>query len=158
MAMNIDLQNNIIQADSTGLRPEEILERVTRRLKKYKGRNTLEEFAMFMGMAQILELRLKQLFSARTNSDLDDIEKWTMGKTITALAENNLRPDLIELLRSACKYRNYIAHEYLANVVMLKDLLGGNIGRLEHKYFEQAVYQLEQVSVLFDWCEENDSW
>lgn len=158
MAKNIESLNKMMQAGPSALQPEEIREWVANRLEKYKSMNTLEGFAMFMGMAQVLELRLKQLFSAQTNSDLEDSEKWTMGKTITALAKNNLRPDLIELLRSVCEYRNYIAHEYLANVVMLHDLLGGNIGRLEQKYFDQAVYKLEQVTVLFDWCEENHAW
>ena len=146
------------QAATVGLQPEEIRERVAKRLEKYGCLNTLEEFAMFMGMAQVLELRLKQLLSARTNAELYDIENWPMGKTITALAEDNLRADLIELLKSACKYRNYVAHEYLANSVMLHDLLGGDIGRLERKHFDYAVYELEQVTLLFDWCEDNDSW
>ncbi len=113
---------------------------------------------MFMGMAQVLELRLKQLYSTRTNNDLANIENWPLGRTITALAEDNLRPDLIELLRSVCKYRNYVAHEYLANTVMLHDLLDGDIGRLERKHFDHAVYELEQVTVLFDWCEEHNAW
>ena len=37
----------------------EIMEQVSQRLKKYEGLNTLEQFAMFMGMAQLLELCLK---------------------------------------------------------------------------------------------------
>ena len=81
-----------------------------------------------------------------------------MGRTINTLAETGLRPDLIEFLKSVCDYRNYIAHEYLANVVLLRDLIGPKIGRLEAKHFEKGVYELEQVVVLFDWCEENQAW
>ena len=112
---------------------------------------------MFMGMAQLLEIRLKQLYSERSSTDIEELERWTMGRTIRTLAETGLRPDLIEFLESVRDYRNYIAHEYLANVALLRDLIGANIGRLEAKHFERGVYELEQVIVLFDWCEDNHS-
>lgn len=159
MVLSTEVQSDIRgEACETALDAAEIRRRVGVRLEKYNRLNPLEQFAMFMGMAQLLELRLKQLLSARLNTNLEDLETWSTGKTVRALSESRLRPDLIELLRSVVQYRNYVAHEYLANVAMLKDLLGVDIGRLELKYFEQAVYELEQVTVLFEWCEENQSW
>jgi hypothetical protein len=46
---------------------DEIQREVFKRLKKYNKLSFLEQFAMFIGSAQILELSLKQLLARRYN-------------------------------------------------------------------------------------------
>lgn len=59
---------------------------------------------------------------------------------------------------SVVDYRNHIAHELLVNEAMLKCLLNGDSGRLEVRHLDKGIYELEQVLVLFNWCEEHDGW
>jgi hypothetical protein len=80
------------------LEAHEIREQVLKRLGKYKKLNVLEQFAMFMGMAQILELGLKGLLTRRYKCDYEKMQKWTLGKTTKELRECGLRADLIVLL------------------------------------------------------------
>jgi hypothetical protein len=136
----------------------EIQEHVLKRLKKYKNLNVLEQFAMFMGMAQVLEVGLKTLLSRRYKYDLEKMKTWTLGRTTRELKECGLRPDFIALLESVVEYRNHIAHELLVNDAMLKCILGGDSGRLELRQMEKGVYELEQVVFLHDWCEEHNAW
>ena len=57
----------------------EIRQGVDVRLEKYKGRSLFERFALFMGMAQLLELGLKRLLSRRYDVDIDSLERWDSG-------------------------------------------------------------------------------
>jgi hypothetical protein len=136
----------------------ETQEQISRRLKKYENLNVFEQFAMFMGMAQVLELGLKSLLCRRYNYDHERIEKWTLGTTAKELKKCGLRSDFIVLLESVVKYRNYMAHELLANDAMLRSILGGDSGRLELRQLEKGIYELEQVVFLHDWCEEHNAW
>jgi hypothetical protein len=140
------------------LEPHEIQEQVLKRLEKYKNLNVLEQFAMFMGMAQVLEVGLKNLLSRRYKYDLKKMETWTLGRVTRELKECGLRPDFIALLESVVKYRNHTAHELLVNDAMLKYVLAGDSGRLELRQLEKGVYELEQVVFLHDWCEEHNAW
>jgi hypothetical protein len=131
---------------------------VLRRLKRYDGLNGLEQFAMFMGKTQVLEFGLKGLLSRLYNYESEAMQRWTLGRTTSELKKSGLRADYIVLLESLVEYRNYIAHEYLANDAILRQLLGKKVGRLERKHFEHGMYELEQAMVLFDWCQEHDAW
>ena len=136
----------------------EIQRQVFKRLKKYKKLNMLEQFAMFMGLAQVLEVGLKGLLVRLYKYDSDTMEKWTLGKTAKELSKCGLRHDFIMLLESVVSYRNYIAHELLVNDAMLRNILGGNSGRLELRQLEKGIYELEQIVFLYDWCEEHNAW
>jgi hypothetical protein len=140
------------------LSPDEILEQVFKRLKKYKRLNLFEQFAMFMGKAQLLELGVKSLLVRRYSYDYEKIKKWTLGKTARELKKCGLRGDFIFLLESVVDYRNYIAHELLANDAMLKSLTGGDSGRLELRTVEKGTIELEQILFLYDWTEEHNAW
>jgi hypothetical protein len=59
----------------------EIQRQVFKRLKKYNKLNMLEQFAMFMGLAQVLEGGLKGLLVRLYKYDSDTMEKWTLGRT-----------------------------------------------------------------------------
>ena len=140
------------------LEAHEIMGQVFKRIEKYEKLNVLEQFAMFMGMAQMLELALKQLLTRSYKYDFEKIEKWTLGKTTKELKTCGLRTDFIALLESVVKYRNYIAHEFLANDTILRSLLGGDSGRLQLRHLEKGIYELEQIMFLYDWCEKHDAW
>lgn len=140
------------------LEQNEIRKQVLKRLEKYKNLNVLEQFAMFMGMAQVLEAGLKNVLGRRYKYDIEKIETWTFGRTTSELKERGLRPDFIALLESVVEYRNYIAHELLVNDAMLRSILGDDSERLELRHMEKAIYELEQVVLLHDWCEEHNAW
>jgi hypothetical protein len=136
----------------------EIHTRVLQRLNAYKKLNLLERFAMFLGKAQVLEFGLKSLLARRYHYEHDEMEKWTLGKATYELEKSGLRADFIALLKVVVQYRNYVAHESLADVAMLSILLQGNIGRLGVKHLERGTYELERVILLHDWCEKHDAW
>lgn len=142
---------------TTWRRGDEIQREIFKRLKKYNKLNFLEQFAMFIGLAQILELGLKHLLARRYKQDLEQIEKWTLGRTANELKKSGLRQDFISLLESVVQYRNYIAHELLVNDAMLKALVGKS-GRLEQRHLEKGIYELEQIMVFHDWLEEHNAW
>ena len=144
--------------DSPCLQPEEIAAEVFKRLERYKDLNMHEQYAMFMGMAQILEFGLKNLLSHRSGIDVEKMKRWTMGTVRHKLAESGLRDDFIALLKGVVDHRNYIAHEFLANDTMIRAITGGDSGRLEIRNLEHAVYELEQIMFLHDWCVEHDAW
>lgn len=131
---------------------------VLKRLAKYKKLNLLEQFALFMGMAQVLEGSLKRLLANRYDYDFDQMERWTLGRVANELERSGLRGDYIFFLESVVKHRNYIAHEFLANEMMLTALLGTNTGRLEIRNLEKGIYELEQLMFLHDWTDRHDAW
>ena len=59
--------------EQTSLTAEEIQAEVFRRLKRYENLNFFEQFAMFMGVAQIVEISLKQLLHRRYEVEFDSI-------------------------------------------------------------------------------------
>jgi hypothetical protein len=72
--------NTTSQPAEPMLTEAEIRQGVDVRLEKYKGRSLFERFALFMGMAQLLELGLKRLLSRRYGVDIDSLERWTLGQ------------------------------------------------------------------------------
>ncbi|MBN2481945.1 MAG: hypothetical protein JXB19_09405 [Bacteroidales bacterium] len=141
---------------------EDINKGISKGLEKYKDLNFWERFAMFMGIAQIVEFGLKQLLEEKFNYDLKIIEKWTLGKTTQELENNNLRKDFIKLLKSVVDNRNYIAHELLINKALFKGILGSKIPTgyydKESRFLNKAIYELEQLLFIFDWTNSNNAW
>ncbi|MBN1449846.1 MAG: hypothetical protein JW963_02440 [Anaerolineales bacterium] len=137
---------------------EEIQDQVFKRLEKYENQNFFEQFAMFMGVSQILEIGLKNLLSSKFGYDYEKTEKWTLGRTKEELKKCGLRADFIVLLQSVIDYRNYIAHELLANQAIMQGLASNYSGRKEFRELQKGIYELEQVVFLYDWCQEHDAW
>jgi hypothetical protein len=137
---------------------EQIAAAVAERLKKYDRLSFLEHFAMFMGVAQILELSLTGLLHRRFGVDLETMERWTLGRIAKQLKENGLRADFVTLLQSVVDYRNYIAHELLANEAILRSLLAGDSARFELRQLEKGTYELEQLMYLYEWTDEHQAW
>jgi hypothetical protein len=94
---------------------EEIKELVLEKLKTYEDLSVLEQYAMFMGKAQILEFGLKGLLTRKYGIPSESMEKWTLGRVKNELKQKGLRPDFIAFLDSVVDHRNYIAHEFLVN-------------------------------------------
>jgi hypothetical protein len=146
------------ETQGPSLTGKEIQDQVFKRLNKYENRNFFEQFATFMGVAQILEIGLKNLLTRKFGFDSEKTEKWTLGRTKEELKRCGLRADFIALLQSVVDYRNYIAHELLANQAIMEGLMSDYSGRFEFRELQKGIYELEQVVFLFDWCQEHDAW
>lgn len=141
----------------TALTVKDIQQAVSKRLVHYDKLNLLEQFAMFMGKAQLLELAMKQLLARRYDYEFDDIERWTLGRTARELKQYGLRKDFVALLESVVKHRNFIAHELLASKALVTALTG-TTARFVTRPLEHGIYELEQIMFLHDWCEKRNAW
>lgn len=149
--------DNNQRPDKPSLTPEEIQSEVLRRLKRYENLNFFEQFAMFMGVAQIVEISLKQLLHRKYGVDFESLERSTLGQVARSLRDRGLCPDFTALLDSVVGYRNHIAHSLLANQIMLHSL-GAGEARFEQSELQKGIYELEQLWFLYEWTEEHDAW
>lgn len=136
---------------------EEIKERVLKKFEQYEGLSHLENYAMFMGKAQLLEMALKSLLARKYNVPEDSMERWTLGRVKNELRDKGLRPDFIAYLKRVVDHRNYIAHEFLANNAITQSIANFSDRKLYRDLFH-ATYELEQIIILYDWCEEHNRW
>jgi hypothetical protein len=143
--------------EEPSLTEDQIKDLVNAKLEEYKDLGVLEKYAMFMGKAQILEFGLKGLLSREYGVPPEDIERWTLGKTKSELKNRGLRPDFISFLESVVSYRNDMAHEFLANNAITRSIANFSDRKLHGDLF-RAIYELEQIIILYDWCEENNGW
>jgi hypothetical protein len=142
---------------NSSISAEEIKSVVMEKLEGYKGLSFLEQYAMFMGKAQILELGLKGLLAREYSVPFESMEKWTMGRVKNELIRKGMRSDFIALLDSVVDYRNYIAHELLVNNALTLSLANFSGVKLSGDLF-RAIYELEQIIFLYDWTEEHHGW
>lgn len=140
------------------LSADEIAAAVSQRLDKYKTLDFHQQFAMFMGMGQILELRLKGLLYRRHDLTHEQTAKWTLGKLACELRRMGLRSDFCTLLDSVVVHRNHVAHDLLVSEALFRAFSGLTSASIEHRQLGKATYELEQVMILHDWCEEHDDW
>ncbi|UMQ41456.1 hypothetical protein MKS83_18985 [Chryseobacterium sp. Y16C] len=141
------------------LTQEQIQEGMKKGLEKYENLNFLAKFGMFMGVIQILEFGLKKLLQEKFDYDLDEMEKWTLGKTIKELKEKGLRSDFIILLENIVEHRNYIAHEMLSNMALMNSIVQDlNPYPKDERRLDKAILELENIIFLFDWTNSNNGW
>ena len=144
------------------LSKEEIDERTWKGVEKYKSLGFMEKYAMYMGVAQILELGLKRLLSDKFDYDFDKMEKWTLGKTYRELEKSKLRPDFLVLLKNTVDNRNYIAHQILANKLIFHEILGDKIHNnyyvKESRRLDKFIIELQHLVFLFEWTNSNTGW
>lgn len=136
---------------------DQIKDVVQEKLKSYENLSVLEQYAMFMGKAQILEFGLKGLLARLYGTPLESMEKWTMGRVKNELNQKGLRDDFITLLESVVNHRNYIAHEFMVNNAITQSFANFSGRKLYGDLF-RAIYELEQIIILYDWCEEHNGW
>lgn len=146
-----------MKKDEPHLDGDEIRAKVRKKMEKYDDRSFLENVAMYLGVAQILELGLKNLLVRKYDYEFDDLEKFTLGRTKNELERCGLRDDYLALVESVVESRNYIAHEMLANDALVKSIVGDS-GTKEQRILWKAIYELEQAVFLYDWCEEHEAW
>lgn len=139
------------------LTQDQIKEMVSARLTEYEDMSPLEQYAMFMGKAQVLEFGLKGLLHRRYNVPLDSMERWTLGKTKEELKSKGLRADFIAYLELVVQHRNDMAHAFLLDLAITRSLAAFSDRKLFGDLF-RASYELEQVMIFYDWCEENNGW
>lgn len=139
------------------LTPQELAKRVHHSLSRLRPEMTFEEYCgVFMGKAQLIENSLKGILVHKYGRDESSLEKYTMGMCIAALRKSGMRPDFLALLDELLKYRNYIAHEILADEAHLRSLIGQDTGRLNFKHAERAMYVAEEVIQVHDFLVEHD--
>lgn len=139
------------------LSKEQIKTLVLAKLEEYRELSVLEQYAMFMGKAQILEFGLKGLLTRKYGVPLEKMEKWTLGHTKNELRDRGLWPEFISFLKSVVDHRNNMAHEFLVNNAITKSLADFSERKLYGDLF-RAVYELEQIIILYDWTEEHNGW
>lgn len=139
------------------LSKEEIQKKVLAKLDEQKGLSFLEQYAIYMGKAQLLEFGLKGLLHRKFQIPLGDMERWTLGYTKNELDKQGIRPDFIKYLTSVVKHRNDMAHEFLLNCAVMNSL-GSFSGKGQTGDLFRASYELEQIIILHDWCEEHNAW
>lgn len=139
------------------LTEDQIKEMVLARLTEYEDMSPLEQYAMFMGKAQVLEFGLKGLLHRRYNVSLDSMERWTLGQTKNELKNRGLRADFIAYLELVVQHRNDMAHAFLRDLAITRSLAAFSDRKLFGDLF-RASYELEQIMIFYDWCEENNGW
>ena len=89
---------------------------------------------------------------------------------IKDIEEKNIKEIIIKsgtmnrviLLGSVTDYRNYIAHEILANrslyLAIISNIAPEGHYDKEHRILHKAIYELEQLVFLFEWTNENNGW
>ena len=135
-----------------------VIEIAFERLSKQDNFSFLEQFAMYMGKAQILEAGLKGILVRKFDYEYEAIETWTLGRVANVLKENNIREDFTTLLDSVVEYRNYIAHDLLADDALMKSLTDGKGMTKPARILSKAAIELEQLMIMYDLCQEHDSW
>lgn len=139
---------------------EDIGKGTRKRFKKYKNLGFLEHFAMYMGVAQLLEITLKQILFDKFEYDLEKTEKWTLGRVAKELKEKGLRKDIFVFLDPVIADRNHIAHELLASHLIFHMISNPKkrIYTKEIRRLTRATYELEQVFFLIEYTNQNNGW
>ena len=135
--------------NNSSLSAEEIKNAVWEKLKAYEKMSFLEQYAMFMDKAQILELGLKGLLARKYSVPFESMDRWTLGRVKKELSERGLRQDFIAYLGSVIDYRNYMAHELLVNNAITTSLANFSDRKLTGDLF-RGIYELEQFIFIYD--------
>ena len=141
---------------------EEVMEDVSKRIEKYESLNFFERFAMYMGVAQLLEIGLKNVLESKFDLNQETMEKWTLGIVKKELEQRNVRADFTSFMATVVEKRNYIAHELLADQATFNAILDSTGTDLTSTKFDRilskAVIELEQLCFAFDHINETDGW
>jgi hypothetical protein len=144
----------------SGLESNEIRKGTLEGLKKYDSLNFFEKYAMYMGVAQLLELRLKQILVNEFKEEFDKIENLPLGPTLKKLKEKGMRPDFFLFAEPVKNERNYIAHEIIANEAIWHALAGINPEHYtkDARKLDKAILEIEQLMFILVWNDQNGKW
>lgn len=138
------------------LTQEQLLKKIAENLSFIEKMSFLEQYAIFMGKAQLIELELSGLLIRRYSYEEDKVEKTPLGGIITELEKCKLRADFIALLRELLGYRNSLAHEFLGVTAMGNKLAGSDFEKLQYKELRYALVKVEEVTHVYDFLSENE--
>jgi hypothetical protein len=126
--------------------------RVLRRLKPYNKLRFLERYAIFMGKVQVVELLLKQSLVNYRGYALEEVERTPLGGIIRVLKEEKANSLFIFLLEDLNEFRTHMAHEFLANQILLRALLGNKTKGYTKpvRELEKALFSVEQFLVNYE--------
>ena len=68
----------------------------------------------------------------------------------TWATDRGLRQDFIAFTKDLLEYRNYIAHEILADDALMRRLVGSSAQRFAWKRLSRGLYVVESVIVVHD--------
>ncbi|MFW1765929.1 hypothetical protein ACG9X2_10765 [Acinetobacter bereziniae] len=155
--MNTDFETIMAK---TEVNRDEITRLHNLRLEKYKNKSFIEKYALYMGMAQILELQMKQIlyrkFDFSTEKKLKKLETMTFGQSVKQLADKGVRSDIINLLNISRDNRNNMAHSFLVDTI-ISSSLGFNMESIEVRQLDKYIIELEDVSLFWEWCVNHDA-
>jgi hypothetical protein len=126
--------------------------RVLRRLKPYNTLSFLERYAVFMGKVQVVELLLKRALVNDREYAFEKVEKTPLGGLIRLLKEEKANSFFIFLLEDLNEFRTNMAHEFLANQMLLDALLGRRAKQYTKplRELEKALFSVEQFLVNYE--------
>ena len=160
----LSLLNSLLGKDTTKNKQNDVdtinpAQIAFKRLKKYNKNSLLENYALYMGKCQILELGLANLLVDNSEYEHDQVENWSMGRIVNELERIRLREDFIAMLGPIIQSRNHIAHEFLANRVITMELTGGIGFHSDVSFLSKAAFELEQALIIFAHMQEkNGDW
>jgi hypothetical protein len=134
--------------------------KVLSRLKPYENLSILERYAIFMGKVQIVELLLKRTLADDRGYSIEKIEKVPLGGLIRILKEEKASKLFLFLLEDLNEFRNNMAHEFLADQVIMAALLkkkaGGFTKPLRH--LEKSLFSVEQFLLNYESLGQKHLW
>ena len=121
----------------------------------YMGKiSLLENYAMFMGKAQLIEFALKKILIKRYRYDNSRLEKMTLGGAIGELERLGMRKDFVALLRELNEFRIDMAHNFLVDHSSLV-ALDRSFGQLSRKPLQTALFKVEETVHVYDFLNQN---
>lgn len=125
---------------------------LSNRMDKYSKLGYFERYAMYMGVAQLFEIGLKNLLVNSHGYEEAKLERKSLGHIVDELEKKKICPGLIPFLRDVVDERNYIAHHLLASDFLFHEMLKKPIGTYskEQRRLMRATYNLEQAVYIFE--------
>jgi hypothetical protein len=136
------------------LTPQILMRRISHGLTYMSRLSFLENYAMFMGKAQLVEFSLKKILSVRGRYSQSRLKRMTLGGAISELEKLGVRGDFALLLRELNKFRIDLAHEFLVGHLSLV-VLDARFGRLSWRPLRDALAKVEETIHVYDFLNQN---
>jgi hypothetical protein len=136
------------------LKPDVLWKKIDKSMKRYSKFNFLENYAIFMGKAQLLEFSLKKILIRRYRYGERKLERMTLGRAIAELERLGMRKDFVSQLRQLNSHRIKMAHEFLTDFLHLVSL-DRRFGRLLVRPLNHALWTVEETIHVFDHLNQN---
>lgn len=135
---------------------KELSNQVFKNLDRITKFNFLEQYAIFMVKVQLIEQVLKEKFIERYGYTQIQLDKKTLGATISELEKLKIRKDFIDLLKDLNDDRKEMAHHLLAVTALLDDIVGNKFKRLSWKILWIDLRRVEMTTLVYDFLSENN--